>query len=1104
MPRTSRTSPARLAGIATSWFALLGPAAATAATVTRGPYLQQVGGTNAMVVWRTSAAVACTLGYAVPGQGGSTVVTPAGIEHLVALNGLQPGTRYEYTIRAAGLLAGGPDHCIRTAPPPGTGASHRLLVWGDSGFGNATQMAVAAAMNAQDADLALVVGDIIQTSGEAKYYDPRFFQPYAPLLRRTPAWGVLGNHDMGEPSAFYNAWFLPTNPIDGTERFYSFDFGDLHVVGLDTNQPMTAATLDWLAADLAATARRWKMVFFHHTVYSCGSYHGSTESWIRILGPVFEAHGVDVSFNGHDHHFERSYPMVDRQAVGTEMDPDYLDPAGPIYVISGAAGSPRAASESCAHTARAIGMTPCFVRVEVSGDRLVLEAIDVHGAVLDRMTVRKSGGPPPPPPPATLAITAPTGGETFDIGAPVTIRWTASPSLAAIRIELSRTSASGPWETLAGAALNAGQWTWIATAPAAPGCWLRLSDAGDGDPSACTVASFGIRAEAGEPPAPPSVIGINFQPSTSFVPVAYVDDIGRPYDPGEGFGWTADMAMVARNIHPEDPRDTFVDVVNSQPARWEIDLPNGHYRVAFLCGDYVTTATHRVALEGQVVIQDVPTIAGQFFERGNIPVQVTDGRLTMTVGGGFEITHTKVNAIVIASGAAEPHTWISPAGGENYCTGGSVALGWTGATAGSHVWLELSRSGPSGPWETIGMTPDDGEELWAVSAPPAADCFVRIADLQGEVLAQSTLPFGISAPYITLVRPNGGETWTTGSVRNFEWTTSCLAGWVRIDTSRQGRLGPWTTLVPSSPNDGVETWHVRLQDVGWTHVRVVALPFGLPADQNDAPFAVVEEAQRPPALWRFDFLPAEGTPAGGYLADTGLQFAADRGHGWTSAVLMKQRELLPGDCRDTFVQVTNNTSRTWELAVPDGSYLVALTCGDPFTSGTHRVALEGRIVVDDVYANGGTYVSRVDLPVEVDDGRLTMTLGGNGQITSTKVSCIEVLGFAPVRPQPRGRPRDVAPAVEPALGDRLEVASLARGPVAITLLLRQPAPVELEILDVRGRSLAVLHDGPLGSGRHAFAWDPRGRDGRTLPSGVYFVRAESPALHTTRKLVWLR
>jgi len=767
----------------------------------------------------------------------------------------------------------------------------------------------------------------------------------------------------------------------------------------------------------------------------------------------------------------------------------------------------RSSSESCVHTARAIS-TPSFVRISIIGDLLTLEAINTQSAVIDRMTISKNGNPPPPPPPpATIEVSSPAGGESFEVGDPVPVQWTASASLSAIRIELSRSDASGPWETLVASTPNDGHWLWTATAPAAATCWLRLSDAADGDPSDLTGSSFEIgsgEVEPPPPPPPPSVLGINFQPASAFAPPGYIDDVGLPYDPGEGYGWTRTMLMQARNLHPDDPRDTFVDVINNTaPGVWEIDLANGYYQVSIICGDPVTTATHRVALEGRIVIHDVYTVADQYHEVVVSPVLVSDGRLTMTVGGSGEITHTKVNAILIAEAVPTEHAFSAPPGDEAYCTGALVPLRWSGATAGATVRIELSRTGPNGPWLNLGTTADDGEETWMATGPATDACYFRLVDPDGNVLAQTAASFEVVDPALYLRRPMGGEVWTTGSLRRFEWSSSCLAGNVRIDVSRAGPNGPWATLVPSTPNDGLETYTVRHEDVGWTHVRVVSLPFGIPSDQHDAPITVLD-GSAPPQSWHIDFLPADAAPAYGYVSDNGLVYDATRGFGWDAAVLVKKRDLLPNDCRDHFVQVVNTSTATWNLDVPNGQYFVSLVCGDPFTSATHRVALEGEIVVADVYAIGGQYVVRSNLPVYVQDGRLTMTLGGSGQITSTKVGCIDVepVGIdMPPRPRPRGD-QEVDGA---AFHTRLQFASaVVRDAARFTLELAQPSAVRLSVHDVRGRVVANLRDADLPAGRHSFTWQTRDSHGRRLPSGVYFLRLESPILHETRKLVVIR
>ena len=214
---------------------------------------------------------------------------------------------------------------------------------------------------------------------------------------------------------------------------------------------------------------------------------------------------------------------------------------------------------------------------------------------------------------------------------------------------------------------------------------------------------------------------------------------------------------------------------------------------------------------------------------------------------------------------------------------------------------------------------------------------------------------------------------------------------------------------------------------------------------------------------------------------------------------VRERNLLPGDPRDTFVDQINSAAGIWEMAVPNGRYVVSLICGDTFTSATHRVALEGQVVVNDVYTTGGNFVQRTNLPVTVADGRLTLTVGGSGQITHTKVNCIEVLGLSGSQ-HPRGDIR-----VSGSGGAWVDVGEMPiRSRTSLTVLLPHAGRVRLAVHDVRGRRVAIVHDGWLPAGRRTFEWAPADPRGARLASGVYFLHLESPDGDLRRKLLVLR
>lgn len=75
----------------------------------------------------------------------------------------------------------------------------------------------------------------------------------------------------------------------------------------------------------------------------------------------------------------------------------------------------------------------------------------------------------------------------------------------------------------------------------------------------------------------------------------------------------------------------------------------------------------------------------------------------------------------------------------------------------------------------------------------------------------------------------------------------------------------------------------------------------------------------------------------------------------------------------------------------------------------------------------------------------------------------------------------------------------------IAFTLAREEPVTLTVLDVAGRRVRLLAEGPLAAGVvHRRRWDGRDDGGRPVASGVYFYRLETPSFSQTRKMVLVR
>jgi plastocyanin len=75
---------------------------------------------------------------------------------------------------------------------------------------------------------------------------------------------------------------------------------------------------------------------------------------------------------------------------------------------------------------------------------------------------------------------------------------------------------------------------------------------------------------------------------------------------------------------------------------------------------------------------------------------------------------------------------------------------------------------------------------------------------------------------------------------------------------------------------------------------------------------------------------------------------------------------------------------------------------------------------------------------------------------------------------------------------------------AFAIALPRSVVVRLDVLDVAGRTVASVHDGPLTAGEHAFRWNGRDREGRIVPSGRYFVRLLAGDVRESRPVTLAR
>jgi hypothetical protein len=92
----------------------------------------------------------------------------------------------------------------------------------------------------------------------------------------------------------------------------------------------------------------------------------------------------------------------------------------------------------------------------------------------------------------------------------------------------------------------------------------------------------------------------------------------------------------------------------------------------------------------------------------------------------------------------------------------------------------------------------------------------------------------------------------------------------------------------------------------------------------------------------------------------------------------------------------------------------------------------------------------------------------------------------------------------PSRSAELHVVSTADAVEIHYSLAATSGSARLQVIDVRGRLVADLNDGPRTAGRHVRLWNGLDQSGRPAVRGIYFARLIASGTHLTHKFLLLR
>lgn len=301
-----------------------------------GPILGAPGEASIVITWRTTRPVSLDIQYAETAdfeETGTWEETLSYEQHeglgQFALRGLLPGTQYVYELV---FYEGDAEYRTTLGTFRTLSSDHDAVsfaVYGATASGPDHHRWVAQTILTEtDVDLVFHAGGLVEAPSEERFAN--FFWAMSSLGQAVPYLTVIGGRD-GESELYFDAFALPPGGGHRSKQWWSFDFGPIRFIGLDSTafarsdphavQEQTA----WLEKNLQGAAGRIIVVFCADAVYSA-TYRTERNTQIADLwDPLFRLHGVAVVFSssvrGYEHIYTQGIHYVNTGGGGSPAGP---------------------------------------------------------------------------------------------------------------------------------------------------------------------------------------------------------------------------------------------------------------------------------------------------------------------------------------------------------------------------------------------------------------------------------------------------------------------------------------------------------------------------------------------------------------------------------------------------------------------------------------------------------------------------------------------------------------------------------------------------------------------------------------------------------------
>jgi hypothetical protein len=526
-------------------------------------------------------------------------------------------------------------------------------------------------------------------------------------------------------------------------------------------------------------------------------------------------------------------------------------------------------------------------------------------------------------PTPVITVTSPNGGEIWAGGTLENITWSSANISGVVKIEYS-TNNGASWSDIIASTTDDGTEPWIIPNTPTTQALLRIRDSDGNGPVDTSDAVFTIT------PTPVLTVtspngGESWEGGTvqniTWSSVNISGMVNIEYSVNNGVSWSNILTNTTDDgtepwIIPDTPTTQALLRISDSDGNGPVDTSDAVFTIT---PTPVLTVTSPNGAESWEVGSSQNITWNSMHTSGTVKIEYSadngaswsDINVSTPDTGSYQWTvpnDITANALVRVSDlddyptdisdalfnivAVPTLTIITPNGGESWEGGTVQNITWSSVNTSGAVKLEYSADNGASWSDIIASTPDTGSYPWTIPDTSTGNALVTISDTDGNGPADtSDVVFTITpTPVLTIISPNGGESWEGGSIENITWSSLNSSGNVKIEYSADNGTG-WSEMLAITPDDGTEAWTIPDTSTTQALVRISDADGNEPIDTSDAVFTITPT----PTL-------AVVTPNGGESWDGGsvqsiswssvatsgtvkIEYSADNGLSWSNIIV---------------------------------------------------------------------------------------------------------------------------------------------------------------------------------------------------------------------------